>query len=316
MRFIKHLLIIVICVFGVVHTNTSFAGAGAAEGGESGGGETVQCNPGEMENSDGGCECKGDMHKEEGTCKITCGAGPYLQSGGTECVSCASETVNLNANQYCPGGEQFMYNEENKQGIENCEDGSYVDINRTKCTRCEKGFACKDGTKTQCIGSTYSDKNGLANCETCAEDSALFWDDEGLNIACKKCEPGEYAFLDENKEAQCKKCEAGYFCTDNKKSKCPNGQRSDEASSSCETCSDGTYAKDNECIVCPAGSYCINGEQKVCPDRTISRNTGWDTCVSCSDAGFVANDARTECVPQFINGETTWKFPDFMKIIR
>ena len=328
-----------------MHTNTSFAGAGAAEGGESGGGTDVTCPQGAVV-VNGECSCKESMHmnEEKTACVITCDQGEYLPSRGTECVSCAGESVSLNANQYCPG-DTFEYDDQKDQGIKNCNGETVVNSNKTGCEiNCEVGEYFPKGSDTCSLcpndsvsrgeycpgGGPYpypNDKDqGLKSCPESSEDNKAYYIESNNCTICPagyqcsqwqktECPAGTFS---EQGSLVCTKCEPGTYSSVGSSSctPCGDGKISNNDGTSCETCSDGTYAEGNVCKECPAGSYCKNGIESNCPDGKISRNTGWDTCVSCSDAGFVANDAHTECVPQFINGETTWKFPDFMKIIR
>lgn len=347
MRFIKHLLIIVICVFGVMHTNTSFAYDD--EGGESGGGETVQCTnctgPG-MVCKDTGCECRGDMNLNgDGTaCEIDCDSGTFLPAGGTSCVSCVDDS-RVRTDQYCPGGT-FKYSETDNQKIENCGVGGSANSGKTGCEiECVSGqyLQKNDTTCSPCPGDSVSQgkycpgggpypypndtDQGLKSCPEPSEDNKAYYIESNNCIICPagsqcskwqktECPAGTFS---KQGSLVCTKCGPGTYSDSVGSSSCTScdaGKISNNDGTSCETCSDGTYAEGNVCKECHAGYYCKNGIETECPAETISRNTGWDTCVACSDAGFVANDAHTECVPQFINGETTWKFPDFMKIIR
>lgn len=139
------------------------------------------------------------------------------------------------------------------------------------------------------------------------------------NTACKRkkvIECPQRHFL--NVDGDCQTCDKNFFQNRATKTceKCPSGSVSQGGSvDSCTQCTggqvdfdtlcvcpDGRFLVGNACKKCPPGtasSKGISGDPNLCPPcppDTVTNQQGASSCDPCPE-GFVANSARTACVP-------------------
>ena len=124
--------------------------------------------------------------------------------------------------------------------------------------------------------------------------SGVFVNVKGGGFACKD---GKYL---ENKK--CIDCPKGFFCKDNEKTPCPEGQVSDTAQSECTPCEDGFYANENQdkCVKCEEGYKCSLGVKTVCPDGSYS-SAGQAFCTPCPEGYYCKDGEKKSCETKFTN---------------
>ena len=124
--------------------------------------------------------------------------------------------------------------------------------------------------------------------------SGVFVNVKGGGFACKD---GKYL---ENKK--CIDCPKGFFCKDNEKTPCPEGQISDTAQSECTPCEDGFYANENQdkCVKCEEGYKCYSGVKTVCPDGSYS-SAGQAFCTPCPEGYYCKDGEKKSCETKFTN---------------
>ena len=115
------------------------------------------------------------------------------------------------------------------------------------------------------------------------------------------CDAGQY--LEDS--GSCADCPKGFFCVNNEKIQCLEGQISDVAQSACTTCENGFYANETQdkCIKCEAGNYCTQGKKTTCPDGSISTE-GQYFCTSCPEGYYCQNGEQKSCESKFTNCTT------------
>ena len=115
------------------------------------------------------------------------------------------------------------------------------------------------------------------------------------------CDAGQY--LEDS--GSCADCPKGFFCVNNEKKQCLEGQVSDVAQSACTTCENGFYANETQdkCIKCEAGSYCTQGKKTTCPDGSTSTE-GQYFCTSCPEGYYCQNGEQKSCESKFTNCTT------------
>lgn len=115
------------------------------------------------------------------------------------------------------------------------------------------------------------------------------------------CDAGQY--LEDS--GSCADCPKGFFCVNNEKIQCLEGQISDVAQSACTTCENGFYANETQdkCIKCEAGNYCTQGKKTTCPDGSTSTE-GQYFCTSCPEGYYCQNGEQKSCESKFTNCTT------------
>ncbi|PVD38422.1 hypothetical protein C0Q70_01037 [Pomacea canaliculata] len=238
-------------------------------------GQTVQCEPGYMEN---GNQC------------IECPSGQYQnQTGQTECKTCAgnfSSSPRVSASQCvesCPLG--FA----NGQGIV---------ANRSPC------YACPV--------DTYLNTSYTANCTACPSSSTTFGTRGASSSAqCKACPPGQYPV----NSTSCSPCPKGYYKTSTgytKCTECPANTTTNTTGSSASTscisptspaCGNGgipvIYFHESGCT-CPEGYYGTTCENPInpcdsspCYNNGICTRQGVNYTCSCP-SGFTGNQCQVD----------------------
>ena len=124
--------------------------------------------------------------------------------------------------------------------------------------------------------------------------SGVFLNVKGGGFVCKD---GKYL---ENKK--CIDCPKGFFCKENEKTPCPEGQISDMAQSECTPCEDGFYANENQdkCVKCEEGYKCSLGVKTVCPDGSYS-SAGQAFCTPCPEGYYCKDGEKKSCETKFTN---------------
>ena len=124
--------------------------------------------------------------------------------------------------------------------------------------------------------------------------SGVFLNVKGGGFVCKD---GKYL---ENKK--CIDCPKGFFCKENEKTPCPEGQISDTAQSECTPCEDGFYANENQdkCVKCEEGYKCSLGVKTVCPDGSYS-SAGQAFCTPCPEGYYCKDGEKKSCETKFTN---------------
>jgi len=161
-------------------------------------------------------------------------------------------------------------------GIENCEDGKYLDTSYCGCKNCSDNVAiigehCAACTKDKCT-----------KCETGYYLKSEI--DNKVHDKCQTCRAGNYCEdgIWEKRQSQCNTT-YGYFCTDDNVLRSCNYKYSNNCTScnneKCLTCSAGSFLSGNDCINCG-----VVGCHK-CNNTT--------TCISCEENRLLKNN--NEC---------------------
>eukprot|EP00941_MAST-03F_sp_MAST-3F-sp1_P005719 g5719.t1 len=204
----------------------------------------------------------------------SCNAGFFLTTGKDKKPLC----------QACPSGSYAKAGTEGACIV--CDAGTYlVDATavRKPCASCPQSYACTNGKKTKCEGTTYANGTGNKTCSSCP---AAFFCKNGIK---KVCYEGYYSAKD---ASECTECEEGRACSKGVQRICPDGMwTKSKGASQCDTkCPSGYFCKDGNKIACAAGTYAPKGstECKSCtyPQWSSIKSANCSLC----KAGFGVNE--------------------------
>ncbi len=173
-------------------------------------------------------------------------------------------------------------------GVGSCPDGYYKD-DVVGCKKCEAGYKCSNGSRTQCNGGKYQDSEGQSYCLTCP--AGTYSPSGQPQTECSSCDQGQTSEEGSKQCSDCPKHTYGY--TNDDKAYClacdvgtyteTTGARNE---SECKSC-DG-YDTGEKCGIQFEGCYKINKD-----DNTVSEVRPENCQAVCKNSNYQANYSKS-----------------------
>eukprot|EP00033_Pygsuia_biforma_P003147 GCRY01003454.1.p1 GENE.GCRY01003454.1~~GCRY01003454.1.p1 ORF type:complete len:760 (+),score=76.75 GCRY01003454.1:177-2456(+) len=250
-----------------------------------------------------------------GTYECACATEFYSAPDGSECYECSvcesgsfviKDCLEFGNRECSECGMGSYTNSTNMENCIVCSPGFWTDEHPpyVSCTNpCEKGFFCKNQTKTACPMGTFSEV-GLSDCIVCPSgEYQPSVQSTSCHLCCEHCvttgesadyhdsiddclcKPGYYG-----SSGDCTACAAGRFAVGPGATLCAEcgaGYYSGEAATVCRNClagfeCPGSGGGEN---ICSQGHFALAGSSacRVCPDDTYASAPGTDSCTSCPE---------------------------------
>ena len=247
------------------------------------------------------CTCVlGALNKKDGSCEF-CRPGTYFSSlsRGRQraCYKCEDMSVQPLAG---------------KMECELCEDGTFANLERTKCISCPDGQVplgkkricgmCPAGRYyepynrrcPQCRPNKFKPAAGQGSCLPCPHNSHSV---EGAS-ECTRCEEGLTLLHD----GTCGKCKVGQYFNYRRCLKCERDtfMPYESVATSCLVCAGHSFSGKGaaECTQCPLGEVLMkDGVCGACPPGQVYKSYSSKGCIDCSPGTFSRGGSATECTP-------------------
>ncbi|GMH57924.1 hypothetical protein TrST_g5907 [Triparma strigata] len=250
---------------------------------------------------------------------VPCSPGYYSKEIKTQCLPCSSGKVAVNegsstcqdcvAGKYASGMEAAnkcndcdpgkASSSGQAEACPDCPQNHFSAESRARaCSPCPSGMNAVPGssscstcagviTPSKCIECVAGEFASVSSCEPCFAGT---YSPGGASNSCTPCQAGKYS--SDTSGAECTT-----LCTEC--TSCPAGKFSTPGSSSCLSCSAGTYSAVNTpdgCTNCPAGFY-SEAEASICSpcESGTYAGEGAPQCSSCSGGKYSGSSASV-CV--------------------